>query len=164
MRNLLRSKSVFVICGLALVLGFGLIAAAQDAAPTPQPQAAPPTQPTPAPGAEQRDTPPPQAQSQQPSVDDELQLTPDQKEKIAAIVDDENKELAVVRGDTSMTLEQKQAKAQQIRQTGVPKIKAVLTPEQLQKLAAIQERNRQQQSSPQQQSNPQSAPQAPPQR
>ena len=156
MRNLLRSRSVFFICGLAFVLSLGLLAAAQDEAPNPQPQAAPPTQSTPAPGTEQRNNPSPQTQSKQTSVDDELQLTPDQKEKIAAIVDDENKDLAVVRGDTSLTLEQKQAKAQQIRQTGVPKIKAVLTPEQLQKLAAIQERNRQQQSSPQ------ASPQAPP--
>jgi len=157
-RNLLRSKAVFFICGLAFVLSLGLLAAAQDAAPTPQPQAAPPTQSTPAPGTEQRDTPPPQAQSQQTSVDDELQLTSDQKDKIAGIVDDENKELAVVRGDSSLTLEQKKAKAQQIRQDAVPKIKGVLTPEQLQKLAAIQERNRQNQS------NPQASPQEPPQR
>jgi Spy/CpxP family protein refolding chaperone len=41
-------------------------------------------------------------------------------------------------------MEQKQQKAREIRQAGVPRIKAVLTPEQLQKLAAIQERNRQQ--------------------
>jgi Spy/CpxP family protein refolding chaperone len=88
-------------------------------------------------------------------VDDELELTPDQKQKIADVVDDENKQIGAVRDDTSLTLEQKQQKAREIRQAGVPKIKAVLTPEQLQKLAAIQERNRQQPS------NPQAAPQEP---
>ncbi len=71
-------------------------------------------------------------------------------------MDDENKQIAAVRDDTSLTLEQKQQKAQQIRQAGVPRIKAVLTPEQLQKLAVIQSRNRQQQT-------PQTSPQAPPQ-
>jgi hypothetical protein len=92
-------------------------------------------------------------------VDDQLQLTQDQKEKIAAIVDDENRQLGALRNDNSLTLEQKQQKAAQIRQAGVPKIKALLTPEQLQKLDLIvQERDRQQQS------NPHGSAQAPPQR
>jgi periplasmic protein CpxP/Spy len=100
------------------------------------------------------------------SIDDELQLTPDQKQKIAAVVDDENKQIAAVRDDGSMSLEQKQQKVLQIRQAGTPKIKAILTPDQLQKLAAIQQRMRDQQQSGQQQPAPQNpAPQssAPPQ-
>jgi len=63
-------------------------------------------------------------------------------------------------------MQQKQQKALQIRQESTPKIKAVLTPEQLQKLAAIQQRMRSQgtgQSAPQSQT-PQSQPAAPPQR
>ena len=79
------------------------------------------------------------------SVEDELQLSQDQKEKIAAVVDDENKQIATVREDNSLSLEQKRQKVMQIRQEGTPKIKAVLTPEQLRKLAVIQERMRQQQ-------------------
>ena len=151
MRNL-RISTLFI--GLALALGLSLTAMAQDSAPSPQPQAAPPAQSTTAPGTQQEHA---QAQPQGTSVDDELQLTPDQKQKIADVVDDENKQMAAVRGDTSLTLEQKQAKALQIRQAGVPKIKAVLTPEQLQKLAAIQERNRERQN------NQQTSPQKPPQ-
>jgi predicted transglutaminase-like cysteine proteinase len=81
------------------------------------------------------------------SVEDELQLTPDQKQKIAAVVDDENKQISAVRDDNSMTMEQKQQKVLQIRQDGTPKIKALLTQEQLQKLAAIQQRMRSQQGS-----------------
>jgi len=165
MRNLRSLKWAFPICGLALALGLSLNAMAQNAAPTPQPEATPPAQSAPAPQTQQAPDAQPQdhaqapAQSQGPSVDDELQLTPDQKEKIAAVVDDENKQIGAVRDDTSLTLEQKQKKAQEIRQAGVPKIKAVLTPEQLQKLAAMQERKRQQD-----QNNPQASPQTPPQR
>src|SRR5579864_7782220 len=53
----------------------------------------------------------PSAQQGQPaSVDDELQLTPDQKQKIATVVDDENRQISAVRDDNSMSLEQKQQK------------------------------------------------------
>jgi Spy/CpxP family protein refolding chaperone len=78
-------------------------------------------------------------------VEDELQLTPDQKQKIATVVDDENKQIATVRNDSSLSTEQKQQKVMQIRQEGSPRIKAILTPEQLQKLAVIQQRMRDQQ-------------------
>jgi len=134
------------------------MAVAQNAAPSSQPQAAPPTQSNPAPDSQPQDHAQGQTQSQGPSVDDELQLTPDQKEKIAAVVDEENKQIGAVRDDTSLTMEQKQQKAREIRQAGAPRIKAVLTPEQLQKLAAIQERNRQQQN------NTQTSPQETPRR
>jgi hypothetical protein len=96
-----------------------------------------------------------------------LQLSDDQKQKIAAVVDDENKQIEAVRNDNSLSLEQKQQKALAIRQAGSPKIKAILTPEQLEKLTAIQQRMRQQQGGPaSQQAPPQQAPpqQAPPQR
>jgi Spy/CpxP family protein refolding chaperone len=97
-------------------------------------------------------------QSGSASVEDELQLTPDQKQKIAAVVDDENKQIAAVRDDQSMSMEQKQQKVMQIRQEGTPKIKAILTPDQLQKLAAIQQRMRAQQQGTGQGTSP-SAPQ-----
>lgn len=114
------------------------------AAPAPEPQ-----QTTPNPSTTPSQSAPPagaQQGSKSGSIDEELQLTPDQKQKIAAVVDDENKQIGAVRDDSSMSLEQKQQKVMQIRQAGTPKIKAILTPEQLQKLAAIQERMRQQNS------------------
>ena len=152
MRNPRTWKVSHLFFGLALALGVNLMAVAQNAAPSSQPQAPPPTQSNPAPESQPQD----HAQGQTQSVDDELQLTPDQKYKIAAVVDEENKQIGAVRDDTSLTMEQKQQKAREIRQAGVPRIKAVLTPEQLQKLAAIQERNQQQQN------NTQTSPQEPP--
>ena len=107
---------------------------------TPPSQAAPQQQASPNASA-----PPAHAPGQPVSIEDELQLSPDQKQKISAIVDDENRQITTVRDDQSMTMDQKIQKVQDIRRTGAPKIKAVLTPEQLQKLAALQEKARQQQ-------------------
>lgn len=121
-------------------------AAPENPAPS---QAVPPSQAGPSSNAPAARTP-----AQAASIEDELQLTPDQKQKISAIVDDENRQIAAVREDQSLTMDQKIQKVQEIRKVGAPKIKAVLTPEQLQKLAAIQERARQQQ----QQQNNQAAP------
>ena len=174
---------------IGLFVGSVLIAAAgaQTSVPAPstpdtQSQAAPSAQPASpvapsanAPAAPSANAPAAQSSTAQQgtssqggsqSVEDELQLTQDQKQKIAVVVDDENKQIAAVRDDNSLTMQQKQQKALQIRQESTPKIKAVLTPEQLQKLAAIQQRMRSQgtgQSAPQSQS-PQSQPAAPPQR
>lgn len=98
-------------------------------------------------------------------IDKELGLTDDQKQKIAAIVDDENRQIAAVRDDNSMSLEQKQQKVLEIRRAGSPKIKAILTPEQLQKLAVLQQRMRDQQNGAGtgSQGGTQSPPQTPPQ-
>jgi Spy/CpxP family protein refolding chaperone len=140
---------------------------AQTSATPPQPQtshegqtsappSAPPSQAAPQGQTGSNANPQPnQAQEQEKSIEDELQLTPDQKQKIATIVDDENKQIVAVRGDSSLSMDQKVQKARAIRQAGAPKIKAVLTPEQLQKLSAIQERARQQQ---QQQNSPAAPP------
>ena len=66
--------------------------------------------------------------------------------------------MEAVRNDSTLTTDQKVEKANQIRETASPKIKAVLTPEQLQKLADLQQKARQQQ----QQSAPSSDAQKPP--
>lgn len=139
---------------LALALGMGLTAAAQVPATTPSsPQG---SQQSPASSAGGQQQARPQGpQGQEKSIDDELQLTPDQKQKIAAIVDDERKQMTAVRDDTSLSMDQKQQKAAQIRETGSPKIRAILTQEQLQKLAAIQAREQQQQPANSNQSSPQ---------
>jgi hypothetical protein len=136
-----------IMLGLALAVLSVAVCAAQSS-PTMSQQGASSAQTAPqAPGAATT----PQAQPAQPpshakTVDDELQLTPDQKQKIQGVIDDENKQMGAIREDSSLTPEQKQQKAMSVRQEGATKIKAVLSPEQLQKLAALQERARQQQS------------------
>jgi hypothetical protein len=59
-----------------------------------------------------------------------------------------------VRDDASLTPDQKQQKAVHIRDVGTSKIKAILTPEQLQKLATMQERVREQQQQDEQNAPP----------
>jgi len=176
------SNRSLVMTSFALFMGLVLTAAAgaQNSAPAPSnpdthAQSAPGMQPS-SPSAPSSNTPGTQngTASQAPSstvqsgtsgqggsasVEDELQLTPDQKQKIAAVVEDENKQIGAVRDDNSLSMQQKQQKVIQIRQEGSPKIKAVLTPEQLQKLTVIQQRMRDQQQGAGQ-SAPQSAPQS----
>jgi hypothetical protein len=147
---------VTALNSLALALVMNLTAAAQVSPTTPPPQASPQSQSN---SAGRQQAAPAPAQGQEKSIDDELQLTPDQKQKIAAIVDDERKQMVAVRDDNSLNMDQKQQKAAQIRQAGSPKIRAILTQEQLQKLAAIQAREQQQQQQPP--ANNPSSPQAP---
>ena len=121
----------------ALLIALTLFAAAQTS--TTQSQTAPPPKANSPSNSGQSG-----AQGQGTPIDDQLQLTPDQKQKISAIVDDEDKQMAAVRGDSSLSASQKMDKARQIHNDAVPKLRAVLTPEQLQKLAAIQQREHQQ--------------------
>src|SRR5207244_4088416 len=88
-----------------------------------------------------------QAQAQS-EGENPLNLTEEQKAKLRPIVTEENQQMEVLRNDTSMTQEQKIAKANQIREEASPKIKAILTPGQLQKLADMQQKARQNQSAP----------------
>ena len=120
---------------LILTLLLSLMAAAQASPATTPPQASTPN----SAGAQPQARP----QGQEKSIDDELQLSPDQKQKIAAIVDDERKQMNALRDNASLSMDQKQQKATEIRQVGAPKIRAILTQEQLQKLAAIQQREQQ---------------------
>lgn len=152
----MRNQILTGLAALVLALGVG-VASAQTSGSS-QPQTAPP------PSAPSQAAPPQAAPQNSPSsqaptgsatqhaksIDEELQLTPDQKQKISAVIEDENKQVSSVRDNTSMSTDQKQQKVMQIRQEGAPKIKAILTPEQLQKLAEIQQRNRQQEGSPSQ--------------
>jgi Spy/CpxP family protein refolding chaperone len=145
------SEPMFVLALFSLAMMIG-VAAAQTSTPqsNSQPQAPPPAQNAPAgapPAAGSTGASPgaPASANQPKTIDDELQLTPEQKQKIAVVVDDENKQIDAVRQDNSLSMEQKQEKVMQIRQAGSPRIKAILTPEQLQKLAEIQQRMREQQ-------------------
>jgi protein CpxP len=92
---------------------------------------------------------PSQSGPAQSSEDNPLGLTEDQKAQLRPIVMKENQDMEAVRNDTSLTQEQKIAKANQIRDAASPKIKAILTPEQLQKLSEMQRaRQQQNQSAP----------------
>ena len=84
-----------------------------------------------------------------------MNLTDEQNAKLQPIIQDENRQMEALRNDTSMTQEQKIAKANEVRQNASPKIKAILTPEQLQKLADLQQKARQQQQSAPAQAAPQ---------
>ncbi|HZQ69070.1 MAG TPA: hypothetical protein VFA68_11180 [Terriglobales bacterium] len=157
-------RNRYVLTGLIfiLALGLGMIATAQTSGTSSQPSN--PPQGTPSAGSGTQAAPPSanassgaQAQSgnQPGSVEDELKLTPEQKAKLQPIIQDEMTQIRAVRDDSTLSMDQKMAKVDEIKKTSFPKIQAVLTPEQQKKLADMQERARQQQ---QQQAPPQSAP------
>jgi protein CpxP len=113
------------------------------------PSSAPSQNQAPGQGNAPRQVAPSQSAPAQSSEDNPLGLTEDQKAQLRPIVMQENQEMEAVRNDTSLTQEQKIAKANQIRDTASPKIKAILTPEQLQKLSEMQKaRQQQNQSAP----------------
>ena len=147
--------SKFPVLWFALALAISLPAMSQTPAtnsssPSTPAQAAPPVQAAPAaPSTMQQSAPStasPNSAQAQANEDNPLNLTDEQKAKLRPIIADENQQMESLRNDNSMTQQQKIDKANQIRAQASPKIKAVLTPEQLQKLAALQqERVRQQQ-------------------
>lgn len=141
-------KLSVVILTIALALAISLPVAAQSAATNPQSQSAPP-QTAPAQQSAPAGTNQNSAQSQA-SDDNPLNLTDEQKAKLRPIIQDENQQMEALRSDNSLTQEQKIDKANQIRATASPKIKAILTPEQLQKLAQLQQErvHEQQQQTP----------------
>ena len=153
--------SKFAVLSFALALAISLPAAAQSTASNPSSQSAP-AQNTPSqPPSMQQNAPstasPNSAQSQA-NEDNPLNLTDEQKAKLRPIIADENQQMESLRNDNSMSQAQKIDKANQIRAQASPKIKAILTPEQLQKLAELQqERARQQQQESQQAAPPSSS-------
>ena len=136
----MRSRYVLALAFLALTVTLSATLAAQTSPNSSPSQTAPRNQTGSTGDAQQK-----QSSAQGPAIDDELQLTQDQRQKVAAVVDDEKKQLVAVGDDTSLTMEQKQQKAMQIRQAGATRIRSYLTPEQLQKLSTIQEREKQKQ-------------------
>jgi periplasmic protein CpxP/Spy len=138
----------------ALALAISLPAAAQSPATNPSSQSAPAqTAPAQPPSAQQNapSTASPNSAQAQANEDNPLNLTDEQKAKLRPIIADENQQMEALRNDNSMSQAQKIDKANQIRAEASPKIKAVLTPEQLQKLAQLQQdraRQQQQESQP----------------
>ncbi len=76
-------------------------------------------------------------------ISTELNLTDDQKAKIKPILQDEFKSLQAVHQDTSLSSDQKIAKAKEIHATAKSQIQPILTPEQQTKLATMKEHLRQ---------------------
>jgi len=74
-----------------------------------------------------------EAQAELRRIASALNLTPEQREKLRPIVNDEGEQLRAVRLDERMTPEQKRAKVLEIRESFRPKIAEVLTPEQQEK-------------------------------
>ena len=144
------------LVSFALALAISLPASAQTSTTTPAPEASPQSQTAPQSQPAPSQTAPSQtapsgdaAQGRAPAQSDQdndnpLNLTDEQKAKLQPIIADENKQMDAVRSDTSLTTDQKIQKANQIRSDASPKIRAVLTPEQLQKLAQLQEKAKQQ--------------------
>lgn len=64
----------------------------------------------------------------------QLNLTDDQKSKLQPLFEEHRKQMQSLRQDTSLTPEQKQAKAKELRQANHQQMMSVLTPEQQQKL------------------------------
>lgn len=63
----------------------------------------------------------------------ELNLTPEQKEKLQAIIRTQAEKLRTLRQDTSLSAEEKRAKFQTLREELTAEVKKVLTPEQFEK-------------------------------
>jgi periplasmic protein CpxP/Spy len=159
--------SRFTFLGLifALALAISLSAAAQSST-TSQPSQSAPAQSTPANPPSAQQNPSSGGQNAQANEDNPLNLTDEQKAKLRPIIMDENQQMEALRNDTTMSQDQKIAKANQIRAEASPKIKAILTPEQLQKLSELQQeraREQQQQSQPAQPGNSQPPQNQPPQ-
>jgi protein CpxP len=146
--------SKFPVLSFALALAISLPAAAQSPASNSSSPSTP-AQAAPAPPSSMQQSAPATANQNsaqaQANEDNPLNLTDDQKAKLRPIIADENQQMEVLRNDNSMTQQQKIDKANQIRAQASPKIKAILTPEQLQKLAQLQQdrvRQQQQESQP----------------
>src|SRR6266508_1884885 len=134
-RSLLLTSFVLLLCRVLTAAAGAQTSVPAPSNPDTHAQAAPGAQPAPSAGpssnapATQNGTAPqgqatpgqsaPSAnQNGSASVEDELQLTQDQKQKIAAVVDEENKQISAVRDDNSLNMQQKQQKVMQIRQEG----------------------------------------------
>lgn len=71
------------------------------------------------------------------AIAQQLQLTPQQKIKILPILRDEGPKVQAIKNDNSLSRIQKVQQLKAIHQQTAPQMKAILTPEQYQKLQAI---------------------------
>jgi len=145
-----------LLCGLALSAQTTPMAQSPSAQ---QPQANPAPTPAPSDSPTADMTPQQQAHQTIEKLSSELNLTADQKPKLETILTGEIQQVRDLKADTSMTVEQKQAKFKDTLTADHAKIDAILTPEQKQKLTQLN----QQQHAAQQGQAPSAAPQANPQ-
>jgi Spy/CpxP family protein refolding chaperone len=75
-------------------------------------------------------------------LSERLKLTDDQKTKLQPILKEEAAKLRELRDDKTVTEEQRPAKAREIRQQYLAKIKPILTTEQFDQLKKMREQNR----------------------
>ena len=81
----------------------------------------------------------PTAISKAEAISQQLGLTPQQKVKILPILRDEAPKVQAIKNDNSLTRMQKAQQLRAIHQQTDPQVKAILTPEQYQKLQAIRQ-------------------------
>jgi len=67
----------------------------------------------------------------------ELNLTPEQQAQVKPIMEDTRSKMKALHEDTTLTPEQRRAKAKEVREANRAKIKALLTPEQQQKMEQL---------------------------
>jgi periplasmic protein CpxP/Spy len=81
----------------------------------------------------------PTAMSKAEAISQQLNLTPQQKVKILPILRDELPKVQAIKNDNSLSRVQKVQQIRAIHQQTDPQMKAILTPEQYQKLKAIRQ-------------------------
>jgi Spy/CpxP family protein refolding chaperone len=154
-RSLFR-KLFAQVLGLLLLLSSGsLPAMAQDDSSNPGPSPTPGnSQPqAPAPGKMQQLSPEKMKKRRLAHLEKITQLTPDQQTKVTPIISDFVDQLVVVRNDSSLQPEAKQAKQKELRKKFTQEIKAVLTPQQRQALKNASKNKQQQGKGPNQNGN-----------
>ena len=77
--------------------------------------------------------------SQLQNMVDKLNLTPDQKAKADPILDEDAKQVRALRGDTTLSAEDRSKKTAEIRQQSDAKLKPILTDDQWKKLLQLRE-------------------------
>src|SRR6478736_2418081 len=126
------SKLVTFTLGGVLMLGCAAAAQAQDTALPPAPDQ---SQQGRGPGRMDPDT-------QLQHMTQQLDLTPDQQSQIKPLLVDRQQKLEALRADQSSSQDDRRAKARTISQETRSKIEAILTDQQKQKFAAMQEHMR----------------------
>ena len=81
------------------------------------------------------------AMSKAQAIAQQLSLTPQQKEKILPILVDEMPKVQAIKNDNSLSRIQKMQQLRAVHQQTDPQMKAILSPEQYQKLQAIRQQS-----------------------